>query len=123
MAPKRSSGKGKEKEGDSIAPTLDDGWLASKCTESDILSLVDECLLQLHSIIKWRPTLGHSRPFEEIGETVTFIPFIECGFGIPTSDLFCSLLFHWGIQAHHLTPNSILHSSIFVHFDSLHPSG
>jgi len=24
-------------------------------------------------------------------------------------------LYHWGIQAHHLTPNSILHISIFVH--------
>ena len=115
MAPKKSSTKGKEKEAASSSLSLEDGWLASKCIEYDILCLVDEHLLQPRSIVKWWPVLGHSRPFEETGETVTFIPFIECGFGIPTSDLFCSLLFHWGIQAHHLTPNSILHISIFVH--------
>ena len=32
-----------------------------------------------------------------------------------TSDFFRGLLHHWGIQVHHLTPNSILHISIFVH--------
>ena len=37
------------------------------------------------------------------------------GLGIPTSNFFRGLLHHWGIQVHHLTPNSILHISIFVH--------
>jgi len=45
---------------------------------------------------------------------VAFITFIECSFGVPTSNFFRGLLFHWGIQAHHLTPNSILHISIYV---------
>jgi hypothetical protein len=54
MAPKRSSSKGREKETTSKTPSLDDRWLTTKCTESDILSLVDECLLQPWSIVKWR---------------------------------------------------------------------
>jgi hypothetical protein len=37
------------------------------------------------------------------------------GLGIPTFDFFRGLLHHWAIQAHHLTPNSIRHISIFVH--------
>jgi hypothetical protein len=32
------------------------------------------------------------------------------------SDFFSGLLFHYGIQLHHLNPNSILHIAIFVHF-------
>ena len=44
-----------------------------------------------------------------------FTSFVERRFGISTSNFFRGLLFHWGIQAHHLTPNSILYISIFVH--------
>ena len=32
------------------------------------------------------------------------------------SEFFYSLLQFWGIQLHHLTPQSILHLSIFTHF-------
>ena len=49
------------------------------------------------------------------GGTIAFTAFILRGFGIPTSDFFRGVLFHWEIQAHNLTPNSILHISIFVH--------
>jgi len=89
--------------------------MAGKYTKSDILSLVEECLLQPRSIIKWWPALCHSCPSEETNKTILFSSFVERGFGFPTSDFFRGLLFHWGIQAHHLTPNSILHISIFVH--------
>ena len=88
--------------------TLDDGWLASKCTKSHIQFLVEECLLQPQSIVQRQSALGHSRPFEQMGEIVTFILFIEQGFRVRTSDLFRALQYCWGIQAHHLTPNSIL---------------
>ena len=100
----------------SSAPSMDNGWLASKCALNPILCpFVDECLLQPQETIKWHSALGHGRPFEEINETVMFPSFVERGFAIPTSNFFHGLLFHWGIQAHHLTPNSILHISIFIH--------
>ena len=44
---------------------------------------------------------------------------------IPICDFLRGLLFFWGIQLHHLTPDSILHIAIFVHlceaFLGIHP--
>ena len=37
------------------------------------------------------------------------------GLAVPTSNFFRGLLHFWGIQLHHLTPNSILHIAIFTH--------
>ena len=41
---------------------------------------------------------------------------MERGLALPVSDFFYALLQFWGIQLHHLTPQSILHLSIFTHF-------
>ena len=86
MAPKKSTEKGKEKEVASSAPSLDDGWLLGKFSESEIQSLVDECLLQSRETLKWWSALGHTRPFEETNEIVLFLSFFQHGFGIPTTD-------------------------------------
>ena len=75
MAPKKST-KGKDVEPE---PTRDEGWLPSKCTESDILSLVDECLLQSQETIKWRSALGHTRPFKETNEIVSLLLLLNAG--------------------------------------------
>jgi hypothetical protein len=80
-----------------------------------LLGLVEEKILQGQEIVQWRKALGDAPPREGSQETIVFKDFILRGFGIPTSDFFRGLLFHWGIQAHHLTPNSILHISMFVH--------
>jgi hypothetical protein len=59
MAPKKSS------KGNSAAaePSSDEGWIASKCSESDLETLVSAGLLLEKSIIQWRPALGEDRPF------------------------------------------------------------
>ena len=49
MAPKKST-KGKEAE---IRPTRDEGWLPSKCTESDLESLVKQGFLHSRSVVQW----------------------------------------------------------------------
>ena len=49
-------------------------------------------------------------------ETVMFRNFVERGLTLPMSEYFYRLLQFWGIQLHHLTPQSILHLSIFTHF-------
>ena len=86
IAPNKLTGKGKEKEVASSVPSLDDGWVMSKFIESDIQSLVDECLLQSRETLKWWSALGHTRPFEETNEIVLFLSFFQHGFGIPTTD-------------------------------------
>ena len=111
MAPKKSS-KGK---GVAAEPTHEEGWVPSKCSESDLETLVSDGLLPEKSIIQWRPALGEDRPYENRGEIVAFAPYFEWGSGLPCSAFFSGLLHYYRIQLHHLTPNSFVHMSIFVH--------
>ena len=111
MAPKKSS-KGK---GVAAEPTREEGWVSSKCSESDLETLVSTGLLPEKSIIQWHLALGEDRPYENTGEIVAFAPYFERGLGLPCSGFFCGLLSYYRIQLHHLTPNSFVHLSIFVH--------
>ena len=58
MAPKKSS-KGK---GVAAEPTREEGWVPSKCSDSDLETLVSNCLLPEKSVIQWRPALGKDHP-------------------------------------------------------------
>ena len=73
-------------------------------------------LLQSQAVIQWRVGEGEDYPFEGTLETVLFRDFVERGFAVPVSEFFHALFHFWGIQLHHLTPQSILHLSIFTHF-------
>jgi hypothetical protein len=115
MAGKKGATKTKGKDSQPIA-TTGDGWRTSKCSEADLKRLVDECFLQPKEVIPWCPATGDKRPYERAEEIVLFQYFIERGLALPTSDFFRGLLFHYGIQLHHLNPNLILHITIFVHF-------
>lgn len=48
------------------------------------------------------------------GEQVCFVPFLLRGLGFPIHPFLRGLLEFYGIQLHHLTPNSILHIAGFV---------
>ena len=111
MAPKKlSKGMGVAAE-----PTGEEGWVASKCSESYLETLVSAGLLPEKSIIQWRPALGEDRPYENTGKIVAFTPYFERGLGLPCSVFFSGLLRYYRIQLHHLTPNFFVHISIFVH--------
>ena len=111
MAPKKSS-KGK---GAAAEPTREEGWESSKCSKSDLESLVKQGFLPSESVIQWCPAFGDARPFENTGEIIGFVPYFERGLGLPSSNFFSGLLYYYGIQLHHLTPNSFVHMSIFIH--------
>ncbi|KAK1630611.1 hypothetical protein QYE76_004926 [Lolium multiflorum] len=55
-----------------------------------------------------------TRPKPPKGFTVMFVAFLFRGLSLPSHEFFRSLLFFYGIQLWHLTPNSILHLSIFI---------
>ena len=99
MAPKKSS-KGK---GVAAESTREKGWVSSKCSKSDLETLVSAGLLPEKSVIQWRPALGEDRPYENTGEIVTFVPYLERGLGFPCSFFFSGLLRYYRIQLHHLT--------------------
>ena len=85
-------------------------------SESVVQELENMGLLQSQAVIQWRAGEGDEYPFEGTLEIVVFRDFVERGLALPVSELFYALLQFWGIQLHHLTPQSILHLSIFTHF-------
>ena len=111
MAPKKATkGKGADAE-----PTRDEGWNTSKCPQSDLESLVKQVFLAPRSIIQWRPALGKDHPYENTAEIIDVTSYLERELGFPYSSFFFGLLHYYRIQLYHLTPNSFVHISIFVH--------
>ena len=111
MAPKKSS-KGK---GAATEPAHEEGWNTSKCSESNLETLVSAGLLVPRFAVQWHPALGKDHPYKNMGEIVAFAPYLEWGLEFPCSFFFYGLLRYYRIQLHHLTPNSLVHISIFVH--------
>ena len=111
MAPKKAS-KGKDVAAE---PTREEGWEPSKCSRSDLEFLVKQGFLPSKFVIQWRPAVGDARPYENTGEIIRFLPYFEQGLGLPCSNFFSGLLYYYGIQLYHLTPNSFVHTSVFVH--------
>ena len=46
-----------------MEPTREEGWVSSKCSESDLETLVSAGLLPKKFVIQWRPALGVDRPY------------------------------------------------------------
>jgi len=120
MAPKKSKRQISEREA-----TMADGWKKSKLSEAAVSSLVSRHLLQSKTLIQWQSAESHGRPFEKTSEIVLFKAFVERGLAIPACNFLRGLLFFWGVQLHHLSPDSILHVAIFVQlcetFLGIHP--
>ena len=93
MAPKKTI-KGKVVAAE---PTQEDGWNTSKCSQSDLESLIKQGLLAPGSVVQWRPTLGKDHPYENTGEIVAFTSFLEWGLGFPCSSFFSGLLGYYRI--------------------------
>ena len=93
MAPKKSS-KGKVAAAE---PAHVEGWNTSKCSESDLETLVSASLLVPRSFVQWHPALGKDHPYENTGEIVAFVPYLERGLGFPCSLFFSGLLHYYRI--------------------------
>ena len=112
MAHKKDKSKVDEEE----VANLSTGWRKSKMSEAAVQELETMGLLQSQAVIQWHAGEGENYPFEGTIETILFRDFMERGLAVPISEFFHGLLHFWGIQLHHLTPQSILHLPIFVHF-------
>ena len=93
MAPKKAT-KGK---GVAAEPTRDEGWNTSKCSQSDLETLVSHGLLVSIFVIQWRPDLGKDHPYENTGEIVAFTSYLERRLGFPCSSFFSGLLQYYRI--------------------------
>jgi hypothetical protein len=112
MASKKSEIEGRKKDAE---PSTAE-WTHSKCSLNNLNKLVSEGLLQEKNLVNWRPSYREPLPMENVDEIVTFFHFAERGLALPTCSFFHGLLYYYGLELHHLNPNSICHISIFIHF-------
>jgi hypothetical protein len=80
------------------------------------MKLVSEGLLQEKSLISWCPSFREPLPMENVDEIVTFYHFAERGLALPYCSFFRGLLYFYGLELHHLNPNSIYDIANFIHF-------
>ncbi|KAK1681316.1 hypothetical protein QYE76_042164 [Lolium multiflorum] len=88
------------------------GWERSKLTNQDKKSLKKLGLLKKKDSLIFPG--DKSAPNPPIGYRVTFVDHLIRGLSTPLHEFLRGLLFVYGIQMHQLTPNSILHISIFI---------
>ena len=108
--------KDKTKVEEEAIANMSTGWRKSKMSEAAVQKLENLGLLQSQGVIQWRAGEGEDYPMEGTLETVVFRDFVKRVLALPVSEFFYALLQFWGIQLHHLTPQFILHLSIFTHF-------
>jgi hypothetical protein len=88
------------------------GWERSRFTSQDHRKLKKVGLLMNNEAIKFPGDEAIPNPPE--GYRVIFADFLIRGLSVPIHEFLRGLLFVYGIQLYQLTPNSILHISIFI---------
>jgi hypothetical protein len=94
-----------------------DPWPFSTVTASDLEDLVGEGLLRPltdEQRPEWIPPVGGAAPSPPPGYVVSFVSLHERGFGVPAGRFMRAILYHYGVELHNLTPNSISQAAIFV---------
>jgi hypothetical protein len=60
------------------------------------------------------PPTNHREPAPPKGYVVSFVTFHERGLGMPPSRFMRVILHYYGVELHHLAPNSVSQATIFV---------
>jgi hypothetical protein len=90
-------------------------WKKPDTKEKHLDDLVVVGLLLEKAVGHWRAPKDDEYPGVGGQEIVMFRAFVQRGLGLPTSNFFHYLLHYYCLTINHLTPNGILHISIFVH--------
>jgi hypothetical protein len=92
-------------------------WKKSKAKTEDLLALLNSGFLREKEVDMWRAAAGDPYPMEKNPDEISmFTRFTERGLALPTSNFFTGLLEYYGIEYINLNPNSIFHTSVFIHF-------
>ncbi|RLN28010.1 orf3 [Panicum miliaceum] len=115
VKPKKSSPRGKAQKKKELVrnPTAD--WTPSKCSNADLIGLYNAGVPQSNDLVQWHLAKGHSFPQENVDEIVSSYHFYERGLALPATNFFRGMLYHYGLELHHLTPNGIVHVAIFIY--------
>jgi hypothetical protein len=80
-------------------------------TEKKLQELMRDGLLRPRTsrdLPEWRvPPASHREPVPPEGYMVSFVAFHERGLGVPPSRFMRAIPHYYGVELHHLTPNSI----------------
>ncbi|KAK1632283.1 hypothetical protein QYE76_006598 [Lolium multiflorum] len=87
-------------------------WERSKISNQDVNTLKRLGLMKKEDAIRFPSEESYPNPPMEY--RVSFVDHLIRGLSAPIHDFLRGLLFVYGIQLHQLTPNSILHISIFI---------
>ncbi|KAK1629191.1 hypothetical protein QYE76_003506 [Lolium multiflorum] len=87
-------------------------WERSKISNQDINLMKKLGLMKKKDALRFPSK--ESYPTPSIEYRVSFIDHLIRGLSVPIHDFLRGLLFVYGLQLHQLTPNSILHVSIFI---------
>ena len=60
------------------------------------------------------PAAGQQVPAPNAGERVVFVPHLIQGLGFLLHPFACGIMFYYGLDFHHMAPNSILHLASFI---------
>jgi hypothetical protein len=87
-------------------------------TEKKLQELMHDGLLRLRTsrdLSEWRvlPT-NHRESAPPEGYVVSFVAFHERGLGVPPSQFMRAIPHYYGVELHHLAPNSISQATIFA---------
>jgi hypothetical protein len=92
-------------------------WKKSKAKTEDLLALLNSGFLREKEVDMWRAAAGDPYPMEKNPDEIPmFTRFAEWGLSLPASYFFKGLLRYYDIEYLNLNPNSIFHTSVFVHF-------
>jgi hypothetical protein len=97
-------------------PNPDKEWKKSKAKTEDLLALLNSRFLREKEVDMWRAAAGDPYPMEKNPDEIPmFTRFVERGLALPAKN-FKGLLEYYGIEYLNLNPNSVFHTSVFVHF-------
>ncbi|KAI5014102.1 hypothetical protein ZWY2020_055492 [Hordeum vulgare] len=108
----KKGGKGRNPGRTAVPP----GWihgdfLPSTGTKEDVLDLAENGMVVENS---WRLPGDELEPAPREGERVLLVTHVEQGFSLPPHPFFHGFLFYFGIQLHHLPPNTVAYLSTFI---------
>jgi hypothetical protein len=88
-----------------------DPWIQSSVIEKKLQELVRDSLLYLRTsqdLPEWRvPPTNHQESAPLEGYMVSFVAFHKRGLRVPLSRFMQAILHYYGVELHHLAPNSI----------------
>ena len=90
--------------------------MESISNEAALNQLVVHSMLPDRVMASWHPAHGESFPPPRGEELVVFEDYFYHGFGVPIHPFFRGLIDYYGISLCYLSPNFILHVSIFHPF-------